>query len=255
MDVKDGEDVLELRRICIHPWLPLSQQAGFPLEIATLILGLGTWKVEEGELWPRCFPRIVLVAMGTKLMAAVAFSDRSIYLPFVYAHVVAVWSFQSKYCRNFSVVNSEAYNIEEGILGKVFYKYAKLTQCEAKWRVIDALYFLYWPALYVFYSNDTVNNRLSLGGAFGLATINGNLLPWTYRVQDCTKSLCFLYLSLTSKQWPLALSYCPESWTSYTDSTPHQVLPSTLFKYLLPSLIRRPKSDVLGCLSWSATIC
>lgn len=93
------------------------------------------------------------------------------------------------------MVNSEAYNIEEGILGKVFYKYAKLTQCEAKWRVIDASYFPYWPALYVFYFNDTVNTRLSLGGAFGLATINGNLLPWTSRVQDYTKSLYVLYFS------------------------------------------------------------
>lgn len=100
---------------------------------------------------------------------------------------------------------------------------------------MDDLYFQYWPALlYVFYFNDTLKNSLSLGGAFGLATINMNLLPWTPESKTTPKApFPPSFKAVTSSTGLL-----PGELNNYTYSTPHQVLAGTLSKYLLPSLTR-----------------
>jgi hypothetical protein len=80
--------------------------------------------------------------------------------------------------------------------------------------------------LYVSSYNDTVNNRLSLGGAFGLAAINVNLLPWMSRAKTTTKAVflpSFKAVAPSSGLLPGELNKL------HRQNLPHHVLPNTLF--------------------------
>lgn len=94
--VKDGEDVVELRRICIHSYSVGGMTPPKPTSWITPGNSyIGSWsrnlKGRGREAVPQVFPQECFSrSVWIKLMAAVAFSYRSIYLPFIYVHVLVV---------------------------------------------------------------------------------------------------------------------------------------------------------------------